>query len=853
MLWAAIFTLTMAAPSATPAPCPPIGSIVIGTRGRVPLSDATQILDDPTRTLRLFDVMQPGTCDRFRPLPSADLTSRSRHWLRFHPNFGSAAPQAWLVSFRFSSSDRACVYWPLTDGTYNNECTGSSATVVARHDRTLFTIPAGADPKGIVYAELESWQPSSFDIELTRADVLVSEEQSRQFLSGLFNGILFLTVLYNILFFFAMKDRASLYYAMHLAATGLAILGFDGYGAEFLWPWLGTYAGHVPPFLLGVAFVFGCQYGREFLDTRTRAPRMDLILRLSASVAVLASVAAIFNIDFGEQLGALSGLTFSLSVAAAAALLTRRGDRSASYLLLGMSPPFLAGVFVVGLRVFGVSAIPPGSGIVLTKVGLLIGAMTLTVGLNRRMTALRNERDLAFSEAAAQQQIALHRAYFDEVTQMPNRSRFMAAGTELLGSALNEGRSLMVAAIDVVGFRDVNRAFGASADAVLAELGARLRASAESGALVARIAGNEFVIAQRADADRSTAEAEGRRVAEKIQQAMQAPMSVEGHTVRLVLTIGIAFAPRDGQSLSDLVGACAASIAAARATGSSLAFYTPGMRFETRAHMDLLTELWEAVNTEQIEVHYQPQHELETGALVGAEALVRWRHPHLGLLTPASFIPLAEQSDLVDRLDEAVMRSSFRDFRRWHAQGFTLPRIAVNISAHDLQQSDVCDRIADIIMSEAMDTKHLELELTESRLLSNLGATSRTIANLRKMGIGVSLDDFGTGYSSLTQIRDLPISGLKVDKSFVAVLNHSAEANAILTTLVSLADELHLQLVAEGIESERQRAVLMTHGCHIGQGYLFSKPLPGSDWTEYMLRAEHNVAGKRESLHVMTQ
>jgi diguanylate cyclase (GGDEF)-like protein len=830
-----------------------MNSIVIGTRGRVPLTDATQVLDDPSHTLRLFDVMQPGACDRFRPVPSADLGSRSRRWLRFHPDFGSAAPQAWLVSFKFSSSDRACVYWPLSNGTYSSECTGDGVNAVARHDRTLFTIPAGADPNGVVYAALDSWQPSSLNIELARADQLVAEEQSRQFFTGLFNGILFLTVIYNILFFFAVRDRASLYYAIHLAALGLAILGFDGYGAEFLWPWLGKHGGHVPPFLLGVSFIFGNQYGREFLDTRSRAPRMDLILRLSAIVAALGGIAAIFDIDSGERLGALSGMSFSLCVAAAAALLARRGDRTALYLLLGMSPAFLAGVFVVGLRVLGVTAFPPGSGIVLTKAGLVIGAMTLTLVLNRRMNTLRRERDNAFSEAAAQQQIALHRAYFDEVTQMPNRSRFMAAGTELLGSALNEGRSLMVVAVDVVGFRDVNRAFGASADAVLAELGARLRSAAESGALVARIAGNEFVIAQRAAADRPAAEAEGRRVGEKVQQAMQGPMAIEGHTVRLAVTIGIALAPHDGQSMSDLVAACAASIGAARASGSQLAFYTPGMRFETRAHMDLLTELWEAVNTEQIEVHYQPQHELVTGALIGAEALVRWQHPLLGLLTPASFVPLAEQSDLVDRLDEAVMRRSFRDFRRWHAQGFTLPRLAVNVSAHDLQQSDVCDRIAGIVSSEAMETKHLELELTESRLLSNLGTTSRTIANLRKMGIGVSLDDFGTGYSSLTQIRVLPISGLKVDKSFVAALSHSAEANAILTTLVSLTGDLNLQLVAEGIENEKQRAVLVAHGCHLGQGYLYSKALRGSDWMEYMQRAEHDGSAQRERLHAVAQ
>jgi diguanylate cyclase (GGDEF)-like protein len=844
MLSAAILALTLGTSGVVSSPCQPPAAVAIGASGRVHVSEAAQILDDPSRTLRLSDVMQPALCDQFHPVSSTVKGSLSRHWLRFRPQFGSAAPQAWLLSFKYSSFDRACVHWPLAGGGYRSECTGRDATIVVRHDRTLFTIPAGADPAGVVYAELDLPGPGSLDVELVRADVLVAEEQSRQFLSGLFNGILFLTVIYNILFFFAMKDRASLYYAIHLAALGLAMLGFDGYGAEFLWPWLGSWAGHVPAMLLGTSFIFGNQYGREFLDTRNRAHGMDVVLRVAMAVGVVCIAAALFDINAGERLGALSGLAFALSVSAAAALLAWRGQRSALYLLLGISPAFLAGVFVVSLRVLGVTSIPPGSGALVTKAVLLIGAFTLTLGLNRRMITLQRDRDHAFAEAAAQQQIALHRAYFDEVTQMPNRSRFMAAGTELLGSALNEGRSLMVAAVDVVGFRDVNRAFGANADSVLAELGARLRSAIGNGALVARIAGNEFAIAQRAAGDPSAAEAEGRQLGEKIQQAMQRPMSVEGHLVRLAVTIGIAFGPRDGQSLSDLMGACAAAIAAARASGTPLAFYTPGMRFETRAHMDMVTELWDAVSSDQIEVHYQPQHDLDTGALIGAEALVRWRHPHLGLLAPGSFMALAEQSDLVIRLDEAVMRRSFRDFRGWCAKGFTLPRLAVNVSAHDLQQPDVCDRITAVVTEEEMDPNRLELELTESRLLSNLAATSRTISKLRRTGMGVSLDDFGTGYSSLSQIRDLPISGLKVDRSFVSGLSFSSESNAILTTLVGLANDLHLQLVAEGIEDERQRAVLIAHGCHLGQGYLYSPALGGSAWMEYMERAAGN--GHRE-------
>ena len=634
-----------------------------------------------------------------------------------------------------------------------------------------------------------------------------------------------------------MRDRASLYYAIHLAALGVAMLGFEGYASEFVWPWLGSRASHLPTLLLGVSFIFGNQYGRAFLGTRAAAPGLDRLMLAASVLAAAALPTSLFNIDAAEQVSALAGLAFVVSVGTAATVLARRGHREAGYLLLGLSPAFLAGR---GRRqpasprrgVDPVAGGPaphqggPGAGVD----HALAGPSAPDAGDAPRARPRPGGRRRPAPARAPPR--LLRRGSRSSA----NRSRFMAAGTELLGSVLNEGRSLLVLAATVGGFREVSRAYGPAADTLLAEIGSRLRRAAGGHALVARMGGEEFAIAVPLVS--ASADADALRIAEQVLGTIRAPLRVEQQTVRLALTVGAAIAPRDGLNLSDLVSASDLAIEAVRAAGDGpFRFFSPSMRVETRSQLALRSELWDALVSGQIEVHYQPQHDLVTVQLVGLEALVRWRHPRHGLLMPADFLHLAEQSELVMRLDELVLHRACRDLKGWEAAGVGPPRISVNLSAYEAQRADLTDRIGDVVRQEGIDPQRLELELTESRILGNLEATSRTIGLLRAMGIGVSLDDFGTGYSSLTQIRDLPISGLKVDRSFVSDLGDSAESDAILTSLVRLTEELHLRLVAEGVETERQRAVLTANGCHLGQGFLFSAALPCESIDAYLREA----------------
>jgi diguanylate cyclase (GGDEF)-like protein len=822
-------------------PCDPDAVVRIAQGTARAGLDRPLVLEDAAHALALADVLAPPAAAAFAARPALqgpDFVSRSRFFVRFCADFRGELPQRFFLHIPFPSFDRLCVHWP-TPGGYETLCAGLRYPRASRpvaHEGFVFPVPEGVDLARPVYLEAESRTPWSLQGELVRADAFVSADHERQFLGGVFNGVLLLAAIYSLVFFSGMKDRAALYYALHLTLLGLAILGFEGKGHELLWSGLGPASAHLPTVLLGLSFVFGVAYGREFLQTRRRLPAFDRGLLAAGLVALAVVPTSLASIDAAERLGALAGIAFVVAVGAAGLALVRRGDRPARFLLLALSPPLLVGLVVIGVRVLGLAVLPRDLGVTATKLGLVIGAATMSLALNQRLRELRGQRDRARAEAAAQQHLALRRAYFDELTELPNRSRFVAEGTPLLGGTLNASGALAVIVVNLVRLRDVNHALGqAAGDAVLVEVGRRLRAVFGRAALVARLGGDEFAAAFRVDPEPARGKDAAERVAQDVLAAVSVPFLVEGRSLRLSATLGVALAPADGQTLTDLLRGCEIAIEWTRDGGhEEIAFYAARERREPGAELVLRNELWRAIESDELEVFYQPQHELLSGGLAGTEALVRWRHPRLGLLAPGSFVPLAEQSDLVSRLGEKVLRTVCRDQLRWAALGHAPPRVSVNASARDFQREGFHEQVTALLGEEGLEPSRVELELTESRLVANLEATSRCMSGLRRRGVRVCLDDFGTGYSSLSQIRDLPIQALKVDRSFVVALGESAEADAILGTLVRLAEELRLDLTAEGVETEGQRERLRSFGCRYAQGYLFAAAMPRDAMTAYL-------------------
>jgi signal transduction histidine kinase len=434
MLASAALVLGFAAASSAGAACDPGAALAPSAETtRVAIESRVSLLSDPQRAFSLADVLGPVACGRFetpRDPAQLEMPGGTRHWLRFRADLGAARSHHWLLYLPIANFERACAYMPTRSGGYATRCIGLAEPQPAgalRHNRMLFEVPDDLDPERPLFLMLDSRAPQGLHGALVTSEAFFSQDVPAQFLGGLFNGLLFATALYNLIFFLAVRDRASLYFAVHLAGLGLAMIGFEGRGREYLWPWLGSWGASVPTAMLAIAFLFGCLGGRDFLLTRERAPRLDLVLRLAAIPSIVSFPVCFVSIGLAEQLTALAGMGYVLALVSAAAVLAGRGDRPARYLLVGLSV-FLAGLLAVSLRTLGLSAIPEGMGVPLTRTGLVVASVAISAGLGRRVIDLRRERDRAAAEVG-------------ELAETLRRREQMAAMGALVAGVAHEVRN----------------------------------------------------------------------------------------------------------------------------------------------------------------------------------------------------------------------------------------------------------------------------------------------------------------------------------------------------------------------------------------------------------------------------
>jgi predicted signal transduction protein with EAL and GGDEF domain len=365
----------------------------------------------------------------------------------------------------------------------------------------------------------------------------------------------------------------------------------------------------------------------------------------------------------------------------------------------------------------------------------------------------------------------------------------------------------------------------------------RLRAAVRAEDTVARMGGDEFILILRGIGGAEDAV----RPARKIADAIRPPFHVRGHEVEVTASIGISLYPADGLGADQLLKAADVALYRAKEAGRSrIQLYNP--TFNVRVFEQLLLEkqLRRALQSDQLGVVYQPQVALDSGRVVGFEALARWHHPELGEVAPAEFVPLAEQCGLIERLGLFVLRTACREHHHW-CRVHGPVRLAVNMSARQLQHADLAESIVAILDETGMDPRWLELELTEGALLQEGDATAQMIAKLDQLGIGLALDDFGTGYSSLSCVERFPIRRVKIDRAFIREI-HQAEGDAALArAVVAMAHGLGRQVLAEGIETLEQLTVLRRHGCDEGQGHLLGRPVP-ADQVPRLLLAQSTPA-----------
>jgi diguanylate cyclase (GGDEF)-like protein len=440
------------------------------------------------------------------------------------------------------------------------------------------------------------------------------------------------------------------------------------------------------------------------------------------------------------------------------------------------------------------------------------------------------ERHRILTDLASARQREHYLAMHDSLTGLSNRSSFLDHLRRTLGYSARHQKRAAVLFLDLDRFKSINDTLGHPVgDDLLKVVAERLARSLRQTDLVARLGGDEFLIALP-DLER---EHDAARVACKLVNVLSRPAQLGDREYRISASVGIALFPRDGADADVLIRNADTAMYHAKAEhGRGYSYYSDGMNEIVAERLDLEHGLREAIERERFVLHYQAQIDVATGELVGAEALLRWRDPARGLIPPAVFVPMAEETGMVAAIGKWVLMRACVDAAAWRTRHPL--RVAVNVSSKQLVDPEFADSVARALRESGLPPERLQIEITESSVLEQRGPTLATLQALRRLGCGVVIDDFGTGYAALTALKWLPADGLKIDRSFVANLTTDPTDATIATGLIHIARGLRLEVMAEGIETQEQLAFLREHGCRYMQGYLFAKPVAREEFQAFL-------------------
>jgi diguanylate cyclase len=457
--------------------------------------------------------------------------------------------------------------------------------------------------------------------------------------------------------------------------------------------------------------------------------------------------------------------------------------------------------------------------------GLALGLATLTLvaAMGRVSLTFRDVRAFA---------VTRHEATTDDLTSLPNRRHFLRTVHEAIDTARADGGELGLLIIDLDQFKKLNDSLGHHAgDVLLRQIGPRVRGVLRDEDMLARLGGDEFGVLLPAPCGEVAALSVARRIGEELQRAFD----VEGLHLHIAASVGIALFPVHSQDAATLLRHADIAMYQAKNARSGYEVYARDRDTNTRDNLQLASELPGAIAAGQLEVHFQPKADAATRQIVGLEALVRWRHPERGLLSPDAFIPLAEQAGLMRDLTRVVIARALSRCQTWRSAGHDV-HVAVNVSFTDLLDAQFPLEVVTTLAQHDLDPDALIIEVTESSIMSDGTRIGDVLARISEFGVGISLDDFGTGYSSLTHLRTLPVSEVKIDRSFVKRMRSEGTVNAIVRATIRLAHDLGMRVVAEGVEDDETWETLTQLGCELIQGYALSRPLP-PDEVEAFLRA----------------
>lgn len=415
-------------------------------------------------------------------------------------------------------------------------------------------------------------------------------------------------------------------------------------------------------------------------------------------------------------------------------------------------------------------------------------------------------------------------AYYDLVTKLPNRAAFEEETQNLINESKEKGEKLAIIYLDVDNFKHINDTLGhAVGDKFIAYMGQTLTSCIRPPHTVSRLGGDEFTITLVNIKDKEEVVKKINCILEHIRQ----PWIMQNHKFFTTASMGIVLYPEHGRDISELMQNADAAMFEVKNRGKDgYCIFTPHIKEKTLRHVQMSSQIRTAIDKEEFQLYYQPQIELKTNKIIGAEALIRWIHPEKGFIPPAEFITFAEETGYIEEIGQWVFKTACKQKREWDKLGYNNIKVSVNLSGKELTKDDLIENIGAILQNNNTTCNGVEVEITETAIMTNLEKAIEVLNQLKQLGLTIALDDFGTGYSSLTYLQKLPIDVLKVDREFVKNIIDKEDDIHIFKAIVGLANNLGLTMVAEGIETKEQLEFLVKKGCNIGQGYYFSKPVP---------------------------
>ena len=459
------------------------------------------------------------------------------------------------------------------------------------------------------------------------------------------------------------------------------------------------------------------------------------------------------------------------------------------------------------------------------ELGLWINTANQLLASIERNTHLRREAENSL----------LRMAQYDFLTGLPNRQQLQQQLDQILEDAGRLQRRVAVLCVGLDDFKGINEQFSyQSGDQLLLALSDRLRSHSGRLGALARLGGDQFALVQ-ADIEQPYEAAE---LAQSVLDDLELPFLLDQHEVRLRATIGITLFPEDGDSTEKLLQKAEQTMTLAKSRSRNrYQFYIASVDSEMRRRRELEKDLRDALAQNQLHLVYQPQVDYRDHRVVGVEALLRWQHPQHGFVAPDLFIPLAEQNGTIIPIGEWILDQTCRQLREWHDQGFSDLRMAINLSTVQLHHAELPRVVNNLMQVYRLPPRSLELEVTETGLMEDISTAAQHLLSLRRSGALIAIDDFGTGYSSLSYLKSLPLDKIKIDKSFVQDLLEDEDDATIVRAIIQLGKSLGMQVIAEGVETAEQEAYIIAQGCHEGQGYLYSKPLPARELTLFLKQA----------------